>query len=183
MKINLKLNANTFQQLTCNRFPPVLEVLDDSNISSLSKLSSGCWLSLKSYGVKDTALSADCWWEKEKGNRPKLRRKRFDAEWDNVLRLVFVLLPRKFTTSMYINLSFRYNCNIYTIIIIMPLYKKLTVWIFWKPIILSRFCRTKQRVFNWFGSSHSIIILRVICRIHTHGMVEVGSRTMKLTFT
>ena len=85
----------TFKQLTCNRFPPVLEVLDDSNISSPSKRSSGCWLSLKSYGVKDTAWSAECWWEKAKGNRPKLRRKRFDADWDNALRWFFVLLPEK----------------------------------------------------------------------------------------
>ena len=46
--------------LTCNKFPPILEVLDCSYKSSFSKLSSGCRECLKSYGVKDTELSPDC---------------------------------------------------------------------------------------------------------------------------
>ena len=81
--------------LTCNKFPPILEDLECSYKSSFSKLSSGCCESLKSYGVKDTELSADCWFEKVNGNRPKLRRKRFEAEWESVLRWDFVLLPEK----------------------------------------------------------------------------------------
>ena len=128
--------------LTCNKFPPILEVLDCSYKSSFSKLSSGCRECLKSYGVKDTELSPDCWFEKVNGNRPKLRRKRFEAEWESVLRWDFVLLPERDKTWVDYSM-FTLKASIKQFWCVLYVHVILTAWISWKSIFLSRSCRTK----------------------------------------
>ena len=75
--------------------PPFVSSFDWSNIFwSISTFSScGADRFLESYGVSGT-LFPD-WFEKANGKRPKLRRKRFDAECDSacgVLRFFFDLL-------------------------------------------------------------------------------------------